>query len=323
MGVRSKQLNLNDLYNELDNRYIVNNDEIRKEIADIVTSEVLSNNDELISKVTEEFDEIITNSNSVDTQPIEGSNNLITSDAVYKALQNIDSSNKQDVINLNGILKGNGNGVITTAEPNTDYITSTGNVASADKLKTPRTITIGNASNKTFDGSGNVTYTLTEIGAAPTSHSHSDYVPKTTTINSKALSDNITLAESDVGAVPTTRTINSKPLSANITLAASDVGAAATSHSHNDYVPTTRTINSKSLSSNITLTASDVSAAPASHNQAASTITAGTLAGSVVANATAVANLGTKQVRNIYAGTDDMTAGTSALSTGDIYIVYE
>lgn len=28
-------------------------------------------------------------------------------------------------------------------------------------------------------------------------------------------------------------------------------------------------------------------------------------------------------LRNIYAGTDDMTAGTTALTTGDIYLMYE
>ena len=60
-----------------------------------------------------------------------------------------------------------------------------------------------------------------------------------------------------------------------------------------------------------------------SHSQAASTITAGTLAGKVVANASAVTDLTAKQVRNIYAGTADMTAGTTELATGDIYIVYE
>ena len=36
----------------------------------------------------------------------------------------------------------------------------------------------------------------------------------------------------DVGAVPTSRTVNGKALSANISLSASDVGAAASSHSH-------------------------------------------------------------------------------------------
>lgn len=63
--------------------------------------------------------------------------------------------------------------------------------------------------------------------------------------------------------------------------------------------------------------------AKASHNQAANTITAGTLAGKVVANASAVANLTNSQVRNIKASTADLTAGTSALTNGDIYLVYE
>lgn len=58
---------------------------------------------------------------------------------------------------------------------------------------------------------------------------------------------------------------------------------------------------------------------PSAHNQAASTITAGTLGGQVVANAAAVANIATKQVRNIYAGTAELTAGASALPAGDIY----
>ena len=62
---------------------------------------------------------------------------------------------------------------------------------------------------------------------------------------------------------------------------------------------------------------------PSSHNQGASTITAGTLAGKVLANATSSATVTDKQVRNIYAGTTDMTAGTTALTSGDIYVFYE
>lgn len=34
-------------------------------------------------------------------------------------------------------------------------------------------------------------------------------------------------------------------------------------------------------------------------------------------------NVGVAQVRNIYAGTDDMTAGTSSLTSGAIYFMYE
>lgn len=55
----------------------------------------------------------------------------------------------------------------------------------------------------------------------------------------------------------------------------------------------------------------------------ASEIGGGTLNGQVLANATAVATLGNAQVRNISAGTTDLTAGTSALTTGDIYFMYE
>ncbi len=72
-----------------------------------------------------------------------------------------------------------------------------------------------------------------------------------------------------------------------------------------------------------TYTASDVGAAAASHSQAASTITAGTFAGRVQANASAAATLGNAQVRDVYAGTSDMTPGSSNLATGSIYLVYE
>jgi len=50
-------------------------------------------------------------------------------------------------------------------------------------------------------------------------------VPTTRTVNSKALSENISLTAADVWAVPTTRTVNSKALSANISLTAADVWA--------------------------------------------------------------------------------------------------
>ena len=70
-----------------------------------------------------------------------------------------------------------------------------------------------NGASGTFD-------TLGEIETAV-----KNKVDKTTTINNKALSANISLGASDVGAVPTTRTVNGKALSGNITLNALDVGA--------------------------------------------------------------------------------------------------
>lgn len=90
-----------------------------------------------------------------------------------------------------------------------------------------------------------------------------------------------------------------------------------------EKVPNTRTVNGKALSSNVILNADDVGAAASSHNQSASTITAGTFAGRVQGNATAMSTLGNAQLRDIYAGTSDLTAGTSTLATGTLYFVYE
>ena len=85
------------------------------------------------------------------------------------------------------------------------------------------------------------------------------------TTASTAAAGNHTHTAANVGAVPTSRTVNGKALSANITLAASDVGARPNSWtpSASDVgaVPTSRTVNGKALSANITLAASDVGAA--------------------------------------------------------------
>lgn len=68
------------------------------------------------------------------------------------------------------------------------------------------------------------------------------------------------------GAVPVGRTVNGKALSSNITLTASDVGARPNTWTPSatdvGAVPTGRTVNGKALSSNISLSASDVGARP-------------------------------------------------------------
>ena len=87
---------------------------------------------------------------------------------------------------------------------------------------------------------------------------------------------------SGLGGVPTLRTINGKALSGNVSLTASDVGAdpagaaAAVTLSGLGGVATARTINGYDLSQNISLTYSDVGADPAG---AASAITLGGLGG--------------------------------------------
>ena len=62
---------------------------------------------------------------------------------------------------------------------------------------------------------------------------------------------------------------------------------------------------------------------PAAHKHSAADVSAGTLGGQVQANAGAAAALGTAQVRDIRAGTADLTAGSSSLASGEIYLVYE
>lgn len=78
------------------------------------------------------------------------------------------------------------------------------------------------------------------------------YVPLTRTVNGHALSSNVTVTASDVGAVPTSTTINGHALTGNITLTTTDTGG----------VPSATTINGHALTSNITLTSTDVSAVP-------------------------------------------------------------
>lgn len=79
---------------------------------------------------------------------------------------------------------------------------------------------VKDAVNDVVGGASETFNTLGEIETAV-----KNKVDKTTTINNKALSSNISLSASDVGAVPTTRTVNGKALSGNISLSASDVKA--------------------------------------------------------------------------------------------------
>ena len=72
-----------------------------------------------------------------------------------------------------------------------------------------------------------------------------------------------------------------------------------------------------------TVTGKPETFSPAAHKHSAADVSAGTLGGQVQANAGAAAALGTAQVRNIRAGTADLTAGSSPLASGEIYLVYE
>ena len=150
------------------------------------------------------------------------------------------------------------------------------------------------------DGKLEVTVTAGEVGALP---ANTPIVPPTRKVAGKPLTSDITLGPGDVGAAPAKHThtpAEAGAAAANHTHTAAQVGASPSNHTH---------------------TAAQVGAAAASHTHAAGQVTAGTLAAGVVASFGT--DYGTTRLRNIRAGTADLTPGVSALNNGEIYIVYE
>ena len=66
-----------------------------------------------------------------------------------------------------------------------------------------------------------------------------------------------------------------------------------------------------------------VTAAGALTNLGAVAKAGDTMGGALIANATSVATIGTSQVRNIWAGTADISGVADSLNEGDIYLQYE
>ena len=150
------------------------------------------------------------------------------------------------------------------------------------------------------DGKLEVTVTAGEVGALP---ANTPIVPPTRKVAGKPLTSDITLGPGDVGAAPAKHThtpAEAGAAAANHTHTAAQVGASPSNHTH---------------------TAAQVGAAAASHTHAAGQVTAGTLPAGVVASFGT--DYGTTRLRNIRAGTADLTPGVSALNNGEIYIVYE
>ena len=86
-------------------------------------------------------------------------------------------------------------------------------------------------------------------------------------------------------------------------------GKAASNHSHSNYAASNHTHNNYAASSH-------------THNYAGSS-SAGGSATSAVSASSSKSTVTTSCLRNIQASTTDLTAGSSSLTTGDIYIVYE
>jgi len=68
---------------------------------------------------------------------------------------------------ITGLVKGNGTNAFSAAVAGTDYVAPTGNVATATKLATARTI-----NGVVFDGTANISLSPAQVGAAAASHSH-------------------------------------------------------------------------------------------------------------------------------------------------------
>ena len=234
-------------------------------------------------------------------------------------------------------VQGNG----TTITPNANKVI---NVTPSNIGAVPNTRKVNNKAL-----SADITLTPSDIGAAASSHGN--HVPTTQTANNKVFlrNDNSwqTVTPANIGAVPTTRKVNNKALSADIALSYSDVGAANEQHNHSADeissgtlpierggtnaststqalenlcgVPKTRTVNNKALSSDISLTASDIGAAASGHSHAFSTLTSKptTLSGYGITDAVPA----TRKVNNKALSSDisltasDVGAATSAQGT--------
>ena len=129
--------------------------------------------------------------------------------------------------------------------------------------------------------------------------------------------DKPTYAASEVGAIPTTE----KGAANGVATLGADRKIPAEQLPTMGYAAKTHASQHASDGSD-PITPAAIGAAAASHNQAASTITAGTFAATGV-KAMNGTDYTTARVRNIQASTTDLTAGSSALANGDIYLVYE
>ena len=129
--------------------------------------------------------------------------------------------------------------------------------------------------------------------------------------------DKPTYAASEVGAIPTTE----KGAANGVATLGADGKVPTGQLPAMNYAPYTHASQHATGGSD-PITPASIGAAAASHNQAASTITAGTFAATGV-KAMNGTDYTTARVRNIQASTTDLTAGSSALANGDIYLVYE
>ena len=156
--------------------------------------------------------------------------------------------------------------------------THNGAANSAVKLQTPRNITIGGTSNK-FDGSGDITFTLANIGAAATNHNQTSNTITAMTGYTKGVTN---------GAITSTDTLNGALSKIENNLD----GKANTNHNHNSvYLP----LSGGTITGNLT-------------------VNNGTITGALNGNSSTSTKL--QNARNIngvaFDGTKDITIGVTS-----------
>ena len=117
--------------------------------------------------------------------------------------------------------------ILDNKQPAGSYLGSSATAVAANKLATTRTLTIGNT-GKSFDGSGNVSWSLSEIGAAASSHTHNYAGSSSAGGNANAAVKLVTARTLTIGSKG--KTFDG---SANISWTLAEIGAAASSHTHN------------------------------------------------------------------------------------------
>ena len=281
---------------------------------------------------------------STGTAPVNGK---AVASAISTKQDTIDSSHK---LSADLLSEGTTNKLVSASEK------STWN-GKQDAISDLATIRSGASAGATALQQSDVTDTYSSTGTAPVngkavasaisgkadSSDLANYVPTSRTINSKALTDNISLTASDVGAAASSHnqasnTINlmtgySKAAGTATGIVATDTLNVAlakieqvldTKQGGGSYVPTSRTINSKALSSDITLTASDVGALPSSTviptiSDTYSATSSNGMSGKAVASAISGKQDTISDLATIRSGA---SAGATALQQSDVSSTY-
>ena len=170
-------------------------------------------------------------------------------------------------------------------------------------------------------------YTKSEVNSLISTHNtntsaHNDI--RTAVTNAQTTANAAQTAAN--GKVPITRTVNGKTLSSDITLTASDIGLGSVNNTA-DSAKSVKYATSAGTLTNLTATVTELNYTDGVTSNIQTQLNGklsaagGTLTGNL--SVPSGTDYTTAKIRNIKASTTDLTAGTSTLASGDIYLVYE